>query len=149
MEAEKAATEMRGDCLAVRVRVLNRTITRIYDSAVRRHGLTVPQLNLLSAIQGAGPARSGDVAAGLSMEISTLSRNARIMEREGWISVERAERGNGRLLNLTAAGERKIAEAAPAWRRAQAEARALLGEEGARTIKRVVDGLWADRPSGT
>ena len=138
---------MRNDCLGVRVRLLNRTITRIYDSAVRPHGLTVPQLNLLSAIQGAGPARSSDVAAGLSMEISTLSRNARLMEREGWISVERAERGNGRLLSLTDAGERKIAEAAPAWRRAQAEARALLGEEGAHTIKRVVDGLWADQPT--
>jgi DNA-binding MarR family transcriptional regulator len=138
---------MTRNCLSVRVRLLDRTMTRIYEAALRPHGLTAPQLHLLSAIQSLEPARSGEVADLLSLEISTLSRNAQLMEQQGWITVKRAERGNSRILNLTRAGERKLADATPAWRRAQREARGLLGDEGASLIKELVDGLWAERLS--
>ena len=127
------------ECIAVRVRSLDRALTRIYDAAVRPHGLTATQLNLLAAIDSVQPVASGRVAEGLSMEISTLSRNARLMEREGWIKVSRAERGNGRILALTSAGDRKLKEVLPAWRRAQRRARDLLGEEGADLIKHLAD----------
>jgi DNA-binding MarR family transcriptional regulator len=132
--------EIGRECLGVRVRALSRTITRIYDRSLRPHGLTASQLNLLALIPSGEPARSGDVADLLSMEISTLSRNAHLMERQGWITVKRAERGNGRTLQLTTAGERKLAEAIPAWREAQKEARSFLGADGARTVKGLVDG---------
>lgn len=135
------------DCLAVRLRLLNRTVTRIYDAALRPHELTPPQLHLLSAIQSLEPARSGEVADLLSLEISTLSRNAHLMEQRGWITVKRADRGNARILALTKTGERKLTEATPAWRRAQKEARGLLGDDGADLIKGLVDGLWAERLS--
>jgi DNA-binding MarR family transcriptional regulator len=136
-------TEIARDCLAVRVRLLSRTITRIYDAALRPYGLTVSQLNLLATIQNLQPAPSGEVAAALSMEISTLSRNVRLMEKEGWVTVAHAEHGNGRVLSLTNAGARMLDEAKPAWARAQAETKALLGADTAKTITRLVDGVWA------
>lgn len=91
---------MAEECLAVRVRLLSRRLSRIYDGALRPIGLTVAQLNVLSVIEVVGSAPAGRVADLLAMEISTLSRNARIMEGEGWITIERAERGNGRILRL-------------------------------------------------
>jgi DNA-binding MarR family transcriptional regulator len=133
------------DCLAVRVRMLSRTITRLYDDALRPHGLTVSQLNMLAAIARRQPAAAGKVADLLSMEISTLSRNARVMEREGWIEITPAERGNGRMLALTRAGAQKLREVEPVWQQAQEATRALLGPGGAEDVVRIADGLWADR----
>ena len=36
-------------------------------------------------------------------------------------------------------------EAIPAWRRAQTEARALLGEDGSSLIRDLVDGIWKEQ----
>jgi DNA-binding MarR family transcriptional regulator len=137
--------EIATNCLGVRVRLLNRTMTRIYDAALRPHGLTAAQLNLLAAIQNLEPVRAGEIADLLSMEISTLSRNAHLMQREGWLTIEPAERGNTRLLRLTKEGARKLDEATPAWWQAQEEARSLLGKDGARLVRDLVDGIWAER----
>jgi DNA-binding MarR family transcriptional regulator len=139
--------EIARDCLGVRVRLLNRTMTRIYDAALRPHGLTAAQLNLLASIESLEPARAGELANLLSLEISTLSRNAHLMERAGWVTIERAERGNGRVLRLTKAGARKLEEATPAWRQAQKEARSLLGNDEASLIRDLVDGIWAKQIS--
>jgi DNA-binding MarR family transcriptional regulator len=136
-------TPMAEQCLAVRVRLLNRRISRIYDAAFRPLGVTAAQVNLLSALELAGPVPAGRLADVLAMEISTLSRNARIMAGEGWVEVERADHGNGRILRLTEAGAQKLADAGPAWEEAQREARALLGEDGAHDLKRLGDAVWA------
>ncbi len=138
-------TQMAEECLAVRVRLLSRRLSRIYDGALRPLGLTVAQLNVLSVIEVIDCAPAGRVADLLAMEISTLSRNARIMESEGWITIQRAERGNGRILRLTSAGRQKLRKARPAWDRAQTEARELLGEEGTQELKRLGDGVWDDQ----
>jgi len=138
---------MARDCLATRVRMLSRTITRIYDAALRPHGLTISQLGILSVLEILQPAPSNKVAGYMSMEISTLSRNARLMEREGWITIEPSEHGNGRVLSLTAAGASKLREATPAWAQAQIDAKALLGAEDAGTITRLVDRVWVRQSS--
>jgi DNA-binding MarR family transcriptional regulator len=126
----------------VRVRLLNRTITRIYDAALRECGLTIAQLNLLATIGNMQPATAHDVAAMLSLEISTLSRNARLMKTAGWIEVLPAARGNGRVLRLTRAGATKLDRALPAWHQAQTRTRELLGEDGSEYLAGLIDGLW-------
>ena len=48
---------MASECLAARVRRLGRVITRVYDAALAPHGVTIAQLNLLTAIVAADGAR--------------------------------------------------------------------------------------------
>jgi DNA-binding MarR family transcriptional regulator len=139
----RIAREIGRDCLAVRVRLLGRAVTRIYDAALRPHGLTIAQLNLLATIAIRQPVPAGGVAQLLSMEISTLSRNARLLEEDGLIHIEPAEHGNGRVLALTDAGSEKLAELRPAWLDAQRLAHELIGDELAASIKRSVDGMFA------
>jgi DNA-binding MarR family transcriptional regulator len=141
----RVAAEIGRDCLAVRIRLLNRTITRLYDDGLRPHGVTIAQLNLLASIANLQPVPSGKLADALSMEISTLSRNVALMEREGWVDVLPAARGNGRVLSLTAAGAAKLDELKPSWSKAQKEAAALLGPDATRSIKDLVDELLVDR----
>ena len=113
---------MRRECLAMRVRQLNRRITRLYDAALRPHGITTAQLNVLAALALAGDTRPTDVAAALAIEKSTLSRNlARMIERE-WVEVREEGPGTAQLLRLRSAGRRIVEQAMPAWRAAQRRA---------------------------
>ena len=144
----RAAGEIGRDCLAVRVRVLNRAITRTYDDALRPHGTTTGQLNVLTSIATRQPVPAGELARLLSMEISTLSRNARLLQQDGLIQIEQAERGNGRVLSLTDAGAEKLAKLRPAWRDAQRHAHELLGNAASEAIKQLVDPTFAKRGTG-
>jgi DNA-binding MarR family transcriptional regulator len=144
----RAAGEIGRDCLAVRVRLLNRAITRTYDDALRPHGMTTGQLNVLTSIAIRQPVPAGELARFLSMEISTLSRNARLLQQDGLIQIERAERGNGRVLSLTDAGAEKLARLRHAWRAAQRHAHELLGNEASEAIKQLVDPTFAEQRTG-
>jgi len=74
------------ECLSVRVRRLGRVITRIYDAALAKHGVSAAQLNLLAAIAAGDGARPGDLTRLLDLEKSTLSRDLKRMERLGWVT---------------------------------------------------------------
>ena len=49
------------DCIAVRVRLINRVITALYDEAMRPHGLRVSQGNILVAVARRGEARPAEI----------------------------------------------------------------------------------------
>src|ERR671939_1971123 len=104
-----AAEVIAAECLAVRVRALNRAVTALYDAALRPHGLRVGQLNLLVAVARMGTAKPGDLCRALCMDKSTLSRDAEIMRRNGWLEVDGGG-GRARPLRITSAGEALLAQ---------------------------------------
>jgi DNA-binding MarR family transcriptional regulator len=128
--------------------MLNRAITRIYDDALRPHGMTTGQLNVLTSIAVRQPVPAGKLARLLSMEISTLSRNARLLQQDGLIEIDQAERGNGRILSVTDAGAEKLARLRPAWCVAQRHAHELLGNEASEAIRALVDPTFAEQHTG-
>jgi len=140
---DRAAELIAGECLAVRVRLLNRTITAIYDDALRPLGLTAGQLNILVVITRRGPISPGEVARRLNMEKSTASRNIERMRRNGWLTVAAAESGRQQQLTLTRQGKTLLERSVPAWEEAQTRARAVLGQRGADSIHRVGNAVWS------
>lgn len=64
-----------GECVAARLRMLNRVITNIYDDALRPLDLKVSQMNILVAAAKMGTAGPSAVCDHLHLDISTLSRN--------------------------------------------------------------------------
>src|SRR4051794_40111815 len=139
--AEVIATE----CLAVRVRALNRAITALYDDALRPHGLRVAQLNLLVAVARMGTARPGAPCRALRMDKSSLSRDVEVMRRQGWLEADDSG-GRSRPLRVTPVGQALLARVAPAWREAQDRARRLIGEEGAEAVLAMARRLQSDAP---
>lgn len=139
-----AAEALAGECLGVRVRILNRAISALYDEALRPHGLRVGQLNLLAAVGKLGTARPGELCRILRMDKSTLSRDMEILRRRGWVDVAEADDARARPLTLTDAGRALLDEALPAWRAAQKRAEALLGVAGKAALGRAVDRLWKE-----
>ena len=135
------------ECLAVRLRTLNRALTALYDDALRPHGLRVGQLNLLVAVARLGTARPGDLCRLLRMDKSTLSRDVEVMRRNGWLGVEDGS-GRSRPLRITPAGEALLAQVVPAWQQAQERARTLIGDEGAEAMLAMARKLRADDGPG-
>ena len=91
------AADIRDHCLAKRARLLGRRVTRIYDDALRPVGLTSGQLTILVAVTLNPGALSSQLQERLDIEQSSFSRNAAVMQRQGWIekhSVE-GQRGQG------------------------------------------------------
>ncbi len=116
------------ECLAKRVRRLARVVTRIYDDALRPHGVTAGQLNLLVGIAFAGAVRPVDLARALDMDKSTLSRNLQRLEEQRWIRVADGDDARSRTLTITERGERVVQDAYPAWRAAQKQIVDTVGE---------------------
>ncbi len=131
------------ECLAVRIRLLNRTMTNIFDEALRPLGVKVSQLNVLMVVAKRGPSSPGDVARRLNMEKSTLSRNVDRMRTRGWLNVSPGDSGRKQVLELGPPGRKLIEKSLPLWKKAQAQTEAMLGQQGARSIHRAADVVWA------
>jgi DNA-binding MarR family transcriptional regulator len=118
------------ECIAVRLRSLNRVITNLYDDELRPLGLKASQLNILIATAKLGLTRPARVCEILQLDASTLSRNVERMRSNGWLEVVPGEDARTQPFRVTPTGRRLIEKAFPAWRKAQRAACQLLGEEG-------------------
>src|SRR3954471_23802859 len=124
-------------CIAVRLRLLNRVVTNLYDDALRPLGLKVSQLNVLIVTAKLGLARPAQVCDVLQLDASTLSRNVRPLQAKGWLEVVPDEDARAQPFRLTLQGKRLIEKAVPAWEEAQRQAAELLGQEGIALLDRV------------
>jgi DNA-binding MarR family transcriptional regulator len=123
-----AARQIAAQCLILRVRRLDRQLTRIYDEAMRHHGMTAAQFNLLVAIAVAAPVAPSALASVMELEKSSLSRNVAKMIEHGWVRSAPGAAA-GLELSCTAKGLRLIARAHPSWEQAQAHVRELLDDD--------------------
>src|SRR5919106_631386 len=131
MEAERmqpTIDKIAGECVAVRLRMLNRVITNIYDNTLRPLDLKVSQMNILVAAAKMGTARPLEVCAYLHLDVSTLSRNVERMKARGWLEVVPDEDGRSQPFRLTPQGRKLLEKAVPAWREAQQHVKKVLGD---------------------
>jgi DNA-binding MarR family transcriptional regulator len=128
-------------CVAVRLRLLNRVVTNLYDDALRPLGLKVSQLNILVATAKLGVARPNQVCKILHLDTSTLSRNVERMRAHGWLEVVPGDDARLQPFRLTPLGKRMIEKAVPGWEKAQRQATELLGREGSAMFDRVAKKL--------
>jgi DNA-binding MarR family transcriptional regulator len=133
---QRDAGEVLRDCIATRLRLAGRVITKVYDDALRPLGLTVTQMSMLAVAEGRGLLRQSEVGAELHLDDSTLSRNLERMRVNGWLEGVPADDARVHSYRLTAAGRALLGKAVPAWRGAQAEAGRLLGGAGVRALRR-------------
>ena len=140
---DKVASE----CVAGRLRMLNRVVTNIYDDALRSLDLKVSQMNILVAAAKLGTARPVEVCEHLHLDISTLSRNVERMKARGWLEGVRDEDGRSQPFRLTPQGRKLLEQAIPAWSTAQQQVKKVLGngvvEQLKQAMKRVREGAAA------
>lgn len=142
--AGKTIDTIAGECIAVRLRMLNRAVTNLYDDALRPLGLKVSQMNILVAAGKLGAARPAEVCDQLKLDVSTLSRNVERMKARGWLEVIPDEDGRAQPFRLTAKGRRLLEKAAPSWRKAQRQAKRILGDGIVEELGHAVGRLKSD-----
>src|SRR6187455_1102469 len=132
------------ECVAVRLRMLNRVVTNIYDDALRSLDVKVSQMNILVAAAKMGTARPVEVCEYLHLDVSTLSRNVERMRARGWLEVVPGEDGRSQPFRLTPRGRKLLEKAIPAWSEAQQQVKKVFGdgfvEQLNQAVKRVGKG---------
>jgi len=115
-------------CLCASLRRASRTLTQVYEEALRPVGLRASQFTILQALSLAGEITQGQMAMFLGMDSTTLTRTLAIMERQEWISRRKGEDRREWRIQLSKAGKAKFERALPRWEKAQTVARKKLGE---------------------
>jgi DNA-binding MarR family transcriptional regulator len=126
-------------CTNFKLRQLVRRVSQRYDAEVGQAGLKTTQYSLLSHVLKLGPIRPGDLAAAMTMDASTLTRNLKPMLAAGWLELSAGEDGRSRLVHVTPAGRDKRAQAQRHWVAAQDGLNQLLGVERVRALHALVD----------
>jgi DNA-binding MarR family transcriptional regulator len=128
------------DDVLVRARLLSRAVTGIYDDELRPFGIGAAQFTLLAVIGRTGPTTRAEIARHQHLDKSTLTRNLKAILSEGWAKeVSDNADGRSRPLALTITGKKVLIRAQPAWLAAQAQAKALLGNDGITAVINIAD----------
>jgi DNA-binding MarR family transcriptional regulator len=125
-------------CIATRVRQLSRIITRVYDDALRSHGITASQFTLLTQLAQQDGITAAEIGFSLDIEKSTLSRNLKRLLALGHIIMDPPAGRRGRGLHLTPKGQAVIKNAFPVWQNAQRRATEVMGTNSRATLDHLV-----------
>ena len=106
-------------CTVFNLRKATRTMTTLYEDLMRPSGLRVTQFSLLVATQNLGPVTISTLAEAMVMDRTTLTRNLKPLEREGFLVTTLGTDQRSREVSLTDKGLIKLNEALPMWEQAQ------------------------------
>jgi DNA-binding MarR family transcriptional regulator len=116
-------------CACFNLRKASRVITQHFDEILKPSGLLVTQFTILAAVAMSKSATINELAEMLVMDRTTLTRNLKPLEREGWIKSEPGQDQRTRIVALTANGEAVLAKALPLWKQAQRIVEKTLGPQ--------------------
>ena len=142
---QKAHENFRSSCSALRFRKAARRVTQIYDHELEPYGLTITQYGLLGHLYHFGGINVGALAEKLVMDPTTLTRNLRPLERQGYVVLTADEKDRrSRKLDLTEVGTARYKAARPGWQAAQDRIAATLGPERSAFLADTIDGMIDD-----
>jgi DNA-binding MarR family transcriptional regulator len=130
-------------CTHLKLRQLSRRVAQRYDAEIARAGLKGTQYSLLSAVVKLGPIRPVDLAAAMTLDASTLSRNLQPLLAAGWVVQVPGADARSRLLSATPQGQSKRVEAQRHWRAAQRALNDTLGAERVVALHALIDEAMA------
>jgi len=114
-----------------------RVVTQYYAKVLRPSGLEPTQFTLLIACATAGPVPISALAGAIAIDRITLTRNLRLLARQGLARVTEGEDRRVRQVELSRNGRTARARALPLWQKAQSGMTEIPG-------KVRLDGLLGD-----
>jgi DNA-binding MarR family transcriptional regulator len=126
-------------CLCGSFRRASRSLTQLYDEALRPAGLRATQFTVLQVLSRAGDLSQGELGRILAMDSTTLTRTLEILERNGWILKRTGKDRRERRMSLAKVGELQLRRALPLWEKVQARLRRRLGNERWDSLLKLTD----------
>jgi DNA-binding MarR family transcriptional regulator len=126
---------VRAMCACNQLRRATRGITQLYESEMACGGLKVTQLPILVALRTEGDLSVTRLANALSLDRTTLTRNLRVLEQRGLVSMEEhGDDGRVRMVSLTPEGARMLPSALECWEDVQNVVESRFGETRLRAL---------------
>ena len=126
-------------CTNLKLRQLDRVVTRHYDAYVAATGLKNTQYSLLSHVVLLGPIRPSDLAQRMGLDASTLTRNLQLLVAQGWLQQGPGKDARSRLVEATKEGRLKRLEAQRAWKQAQLALNERLGAKRVAALHALIE----------
>ena len=101
-------------CACTMLRKASRALTRHYDHALARHGISIVQFAILRNIDRIGTPELSPLAEVMVMDRTSLYRALSSMAKHGWIAIGEA-RGKAKAVHLLAAGRDMLAACDGDW----------------------------------
>jgi len=117
------------ECACMNLRKTARLIAQFYDQRLQPGGLRNTQFTLLVVLDHLSPVSITSLADHMGMDRTTLTRNLRLLERDGFITGNRGKDARVRMISLTGKGRTAIKETHPLWQQAQKEFLQKFGKE--------------------
>jgi DNA-binding MarR family transcriptional regulator len=117
------------NCVCFNLRWVTRAVTQFYDAEMRRHGIRPTQGSILVSINSKDSWTMAELSDWLGLDRTTLVRNLRPLQRDGFVKTVGGGRGNRVELTITAKGRKQIEKLTPAWKAAQSAMVKTLGEQ--------------------
>lgn len=118
------------ECACLNLRKAARAVTQYYDTVLRETGIRGTQFTLLVAAYMAGEISITRIAEELVMDRTTLTRNLKVLEKDGLITIRAGSDRREKWVALTKQGRAIVAKSLPLWETAQQHIVAGLGHRG-------------------
>ena len=138
VQLRRKVAHVNESCACFNLRRATRAVTQLYDDALRPCGLRVTQFSLLVILQSRGPLSISELAQQSGTDRTTLTRNAALLQTEGFVKIDAGADARVRIVSLTAAGMRAVEDAYPRWVAVQ---EALSRQVGAEVLGRLLRDL--------
>jgi len=137
-------------CACTILRQAARVATQHFDRALATSGLRISQLSVLTTLRYVGPKTINELADVMVLDRTTLGRNLRPLQRDGYIAVKAGEEDRRtKKLVLTKKGETAATKAMDSWGEAQTGFEAAIGLDNAialsKLLRQVVKANFAER----
>lgn len=129
-------------CVNFNIRKAMRAVSQHYDKILVSTKLRCTQFTILTVLSRMGAVTVTDLAEYLVMDRTTLTRNLKPLEKEGYLSIlpDVADKRSRRIA-LTNAGKAAQEMAMPYWQQAQSEMVLFMGEEDTKQLIRYLQRL--------
>ena len=117
------------NCVCFNLRRVTRVVTQFFDAEIRRYGIRPTQGSILASLMAKDSWNMAELSDWLGMERTTLVRNLRPLQRDGFVKVAGGGRGNRVELTITTKGRNQVEKLTPAWKSAQSAVVKTLGEK--------------------
>ena len=137
-----------GSCVCFNTRKLARCVSQMYDTALEPSGLKNTQFALLAMVSERGPISITELANTMAVERTTLTRNLKVLVRDGLLSVTQGADARSRAVTITAEGRHRVMSAFPLWAEAQETLVKRIGKRRWVTLKKELEAVCEATASG-
>lgn len=129
------------DCACFNTRKTARVLGQVYDRALEPSGLKNTQFTALAVADAHDGISITELAQAMEIERTTLTRNLRLLERDGLVKIGPGLDGRSKTVVLTAKGKRLLDAALPLWKAAQERMLREFGANRWKSLRKELDAM--------